>query len=140
MIVIVYSDCHIGNNTAERYGGLLFIERNNVKIDFINTQITDNQANKHGSIIYWLCQINTNRYHSNLNTSLCGELYIFESSIKLLHAATQNAFQIDLSADPNSLYFRLHIEDSSFSTSPNRNMPAGGTIFDFNNDENELHT
>ena len=114
------------------YGGIMFIERNMIDINLINTQITDNIANASGNIIYWQCQMNTNP------SNLCGQLSIMEGTI-IKHTGWNNAFQIDLSVNPDELYFVILIEDSSFSSDINdESNPESGILFAFNNELNTV--
>ena len=115
------------NNTAE-YGGLMYIERNNVNVAFSTVDASDITTTADGSaaIIHWICQAKSTLIEDD--SDLCGELLIFDSDFD---SSDSNIFTIDLSADPSEIAFNLDVDSSTFTN-------INGTIFNFNHNNDEL--
>eukprot|EP01083_Nonionella_stella_P059185 154874_1 len=118
-ISIAFEDCLLMDNTAQ-YGGILYIERNNVYVTLENVEIDHSIATK-GGVIHWICQ------EKKSAIDLCGDLYATHTTITNIDA---DIFHIDLSLDPSEIQFILDVDTSTFTN-------INGTIFNLNHN-NEL--
>eukprot|EP01083_Nonionella_stella_P276819 940947_1 len=119
-ISITFEDCLLMDNTAQ-YGGILYIERNNVYVTLENVEIDHSIATK-GGVIHWICQEKTN------SIDLCGDLYTTHTTVINIDS---NIFHIDLSLDPSEIQFILDIDTCTFTN-------IDGTIFNFNHNNDLL--
>eukprot|EP01083_Nonionella_stella_P178926 633653_1 len=122
-ISIVFQNCII-ENTAAEYGGILYIERNNVYVTFSECDVSHGIAsgNGAGGMIHWICQ------PKQYDVDLCGDVLIFASDI---HSFDNNVFTIDLSLDPSQIQFNLDVDTATFTN-------INGTIFNFNHNDDAL--
>eukprot|EP01083_Nonionella_stella_P004539 13152_1 len=97
---------------------ILYVERNNVYATFSACDIS-------GSIMHWICQQNDN------GVDLCGDVFIFESTITQMTQSHHNLFSIDLSMDPAQTQFALNVTASVFTN-------INGVIFNFNHNDDVL--
>ena len=109
------------------YGGLVYIERNNVAVTLSGMQDMNGitVSGDGGGIIDWICQSKK----SEMDSDICGDLYILDSKFNLFES---NIFTIDLSSDPSQVAFNLNVQHSSFMNNNN------GSIFNFNHGNDEL--
>eukprot|EP01084_Bolivina_argentea_P319058 553416_1 len=116
---IVFSDSNIYRNSVP-YDGLFSIKHNNIFVEFISISIHNNTEldNDIKGIIYWECQKKIND-----NDEICGSLIIYDQST--ITDFENSIFTIDLSIQPNEIYFNIEIVSTTFEN-------INGPIFNFN--------
>ena len=114
-----FSDSIIENINAE-YGGLLYIERNNVEVNLYGIKDMNGitVTGEGGSLIDWICQSK----NSDIDSDICGDLHIFNSKFDSFES---NIITVDLSSDPSQIAFDLNVDTSNFTNNI-------GSVFNFN--------